>query len=109
VRRSDTTLTDEVKNALFSAQPGEVVGPFALQEGWYVGKVSQQMIDFLSPEEIDTLRQQHFLDWVEGQMDDPAVVTDYQNWIDDTPQDPLPQDVSPLLRDENFIRATPTP
>jgi hypothetical protein len=31
-------------------------------------------------------------------------VTDYQNWIDDTPQDPLPQDVSPLLRDENFIR-----
>jgi hypothetical protein len=62
------------------------------------------MIDFLSPEQIDKLRQQHYLDWVEGQMDDPAVVTDYQNWIDDTPQDPLPQDVSPLLRDENFIR-----
>lgn len=104
VRRSDSALTDEIKTALFSAQPGEVVGPFALNEGWYVGKVSQQMIDILSPEEIDTLRQQHFLDWIEGQMDDPEVVKDYQNWVDDTPQDPLPQDVSPLLRDENFIR-----
>jgi hypothetical protein len=121
VRRGDSALTDEIITALFSAQPGEVVGPFPLQDGWYVGKVSQQMIDFLSPEQIDKLRQQHYLDWVEGQMDDPAVVTDYQNWIDDTPQDPLPQDVSPLLRDENFIRpanevqqalegtATPTP
>jgi hypothetical protein len=62
-----------------------------------------EVFDILSPQDIEALRKQYFLDWVEGQMDDTAYVQDLENWEDFIPEDPLPQDVSPLLRDENVI------
>ncbi len=109
LRWSDPNLTDEVLSAVFEANPGDVVGPFQITAGWYVGKVGEEVFDALSPKDIDALRKQYFLKWVEDKMDDPAYVTDYNNWIDYTPQEPLPQDVSPLLRDENIILPEGTP
>ncbi len=56
----------------------------------------------LNPEDIDALREDNFLNWIEGQMDDPAVVEDLFDWVVYTPQEPLPRDVSPLMSEENF-------
>lgn len=110
VRRSDASLTDAIKNAAFTAQPGDVIGPFAVPGGWYIGQIGQQMLDILTPQEISQMREQYFQNWLTSKMDDPTIVKDNQNWLDFTPQDPLPRDVSPLLRDENFILPpTPTP
>ncbi len=103
LRRSDDTLPDHVLETIFLASQGDVVGPMRIPEGWYVAKVGREVVDMLAPADIEELRQQHFLDWIEAQMDDPDLVEDYDNWVSHTPQEPLPQDVSPLLRDENVI------
>ena len=103
LRWSDPDLSSEVLEAIFLADLGGVVGPIAIPQGWYVARVIREVYDVLSPQDIEALRKQYFLDWVEAKMDDPEYVVDYDNWIEYTPQEPLPQDVSPLLRDENVI------
>lgn len=102
VRIGNQDLPSSVIDLIFSAAQGDVLGPIFIVDGWYVGKVGSQVVDVLNPEDIDALREDHFLTWVEGQMDDPAVVTDFVDWVPYTPQEPLPRDVSPLMRDENF-------
>ncbi len=113
LRWSDTGLSDDVLNAVFRGAEGEIVGPFEIEAGWYVGVVGQEVFDILQPADIDALRKEYFLNWIESRMDDPEYVQDYDNWVDFTPQEPLPQDVSPLLRTENFIlpetTGTPSP
>ena len=89
--------------ALRTAQKGDIIGPLSTARGWYVGVVGDPVFSALSPERLDQLREQYFLDWVEAKMDDPDYVKDFDNWYDFIPQEPLPQDVSPLLRDENVI------
>jgi hypothetical protein len=43
-------------------------------------------------------------------MDDTSYVEDFQNWEEYIPQEPIPQDVSPMLRDEYVtLPETPTP
>lgn len=109
VHWSDQNLTDDIRVALFEANPDTIIGPFPVSEGWYVARVINEVFDVLSPDDIQALRDQHFLDWVEAQLDDPEYVHDFQNWEPYIPQEPLPQDVSPLLRDENVILPEVTP
>lgn len=109
VRRFDPALPDAVLDAIFDAGADEVVGPFALPEGWYVARVGREVFEVPSPQEVDAMRERYFLDWVEGRMDDPSYTEDYENWFDYIPQEPLPQDVSPLLREENMILPTVPP
>ena len=96
-------------DAIFDAGADEVVGPFALPEGWYVARVGREVFEVPSPQEVDAMRERYFLDWVEGRMDDPSYTEDYENWFDYIPQEPLPQDVSPLLREENMHLPTVPP
>ncbi len=103
LRREDPNLPEDVLVAVFSAKPGEIVGPFELANGWYVAQIIGEKLETVSPSELDELKEQYFLNWVEAQMDDPKLVTDYDNWFEYIPEDPLPMDVSPLLHDENFI------
>jgi parvulin-like peptidyl-prolyl isomerase len=103
VRISDENTPQDVLDALFNAQPGEIIGPIATERGWYVALVGAPVVDALTPKEIDALKEQYFLKWVESKMDDPDYVEDFANWSAYIPQEPLPQDVSPLLRDENVI------
>ncbi len=103
VRAGDTALPEDVLNALLSASAGAIIGPMATEYGWYVAVIGEPVMDILSPDEISALKKRYFLDWVEALMDDPDYVEDLNNWHDYIPQEPLPQDVSPLLRDENVI------
>jgi hypothetical protein len=103
VRADDQTLPEDVVDALFNAEPGQIIGPLATSRGWYVAVVGAPVADMPLPTEISALKRRYFLDWVESLMDDPAYVEDLGNWRDHIPHDPLPQDVSPLLRDENVI------
>lgn len=103
LRWGEQGITDEIRQAIYRAAPGDVIGPLPTGQRWYVAQVGTEVHDVPSPEDVDALRQQHFLDWIEGRMTDPTYVVDYENWLPYTPQEPLPRDVSPLLRDENFI------
>ncbi len=109
VHWSDQNLTDDIRTALFEADPDTIIGPFPVSDGWYVARVINEVFDVLSPADIQALRDQHFLDWVEAKMDDTTYVQDFQNWEPYIPQEPLPQDVSPLLRTENVILPEVTP
>ncbi len=109
LRRSDPNLPDSLLQVIFNAQPGEIIGPVLIPQGFYVGRVGEQVIDVLSPQDIEKLREDYFLDWVEGRMDDPDYVEDYGDWLNYTPQEPLPRDVSPLMHDENFTLPEVTP
>jgi len=103
LRFSDESLGEDVMAAVRRAAENEVVGPLPTPGGWYVARVVRPVMDTLSPADLDAWREQYFLDWMERLMDDPAWVEDYDNWIAYTPQEPLPRDVSPLLRDEYVI------
>lgn len=96
-------LPASVIDAIFAAEPDTVVGPLPTSEGWYVAWVIGEKFDALSPSEIEAYRERYFLDWVESRMDDPLLVEDYDNWLDYTPVEPLPRDVSPLLTEEYII------
>lgn len=97
------TLGEDVIQAVATAEPGTVVGPIATDLGWWVGIVLEPVIDQLAPTDIDALREQHFLNWIEERMDDPDYVEDYDNWFEHVPQEPLPRDVSPVLVEENVV------
>lgn len=109
LRRGDPNLPDSLLRVIFNAKPGEIVGPVLIPQGFYVGRVGEQVVDVLSPQDIEKLREDYFLSWVEERMDDPDYVEDYGDWVDYTPQEPLPRDVSPLMRDENFTLPEVTP
>lgn len=104
IRRADRTLPPAVLDAIFGAAPDSVIGPFPIEQGWYVARVVGEKLEAMSPVEIDALRRQYFLDWVEARMDDPAYTVDFDNWIGAIPQDPLPRDVSPLFAEEHITR-----
>lgn len=113
LRYNDQNLPEALLEQIFTADEGDIIGPAHIAQGWYVGKVGPEAIDALSPDEIEDVRERHFLDWVEAQMDNPDIVEDFDNWINFTPEEPLPLDVSPLFHDDNFIlpepEATPQP
>lgn len=103
LRWSDTTAPTAVKEAVFNAAPDTVVGPIPTEQGWYVAVVGDEVFDVPLPSELEEMRKQYYLDWVESRMDDPEYVVEYDNWFDHIPQEPLPRDVSPLFHDENII------
>jgi len=106
LRWSDQNVDVDVLEAVFRAEAGDVIGPIATGQGFYVARVGDEVFDVLSPADIQALREQYFLDWVEARMDDADYVVNvvefdaYEAYV---PQAPLPQDVSPLLRSENII------
>jgi hypothetical protein len=100
LRRSDPNVSADVSEAVYAASPGEIVGPLLTSQGWYVALVGNEVFDVLSPQDVEAVREQYFLDWVEAQMDDAEYVEDYDNWFDYIPQEPLPRDVSPWLQEE---------
>jgi hypothetical protein len=103
--QNGTSLPPEVVARVMAADSGDIVGPVETAQGWYVARVGNEVFEVLSPKEVEELRKRYFLDWIEAQMDDADYVQDLDNWFDHIPQDPLPQDVSLLLRDENVTRA----
>lgn len=103
LRRSDPNVPDDVLTAVYAAEPGAIVGPMLTAQGWYVAVVGNQVFDVMTPEDVEAAREDYFLDWVEGQMDDPEYVEDYGNWFDSIPQEPLPRDVSPYFQEEYMV------
>ncbi len=102
IRRGDENLPADVIDAIFAASEGEVVGPIATQGGWFVAVVLDIELDILSPGDIEAIRSEYFRQWILERLDNPEYTVDYENWREFTPADPLPRDVSPMMRDEFF-------
>jgi parvulin-like peptidyl-prolyl isomerase len=106
VTRGTEGFPETVIDAIFDAEIGDVVGPFPITEGWYVAVVLEEELDILEPADIAQIEEDFYVDWINAQVDDPELVTTDELWRDFVPTDPLPQDVSPMMRSENFIVPT---
>ncbi len=102
IRRGDTDLPLEIVDAIFDAEENSVVGPIETSNGWYVARVMDSELITLEPDEISALRNEFFRQWIVERLDDPDYTVVYDNWQEYVPTDPLPQDLSPLMRDEFF-------
>lgn len=102
IKRSEENLPDDIIDAIFAAEEGEVIGPFATEQGWYVARILDTELDTLEPADIQALRDEFFRQWIVERLDDPDYTTEYDNWQQFVPTDPLPQDLSPMMRDEFF-------
>ncbi len=104
VTRGTPDLPNDVINAIFEANIGDVVGPIATDSGWYVAVVINQELDILQPGDIQKARDDYFRQWILERLDNPDLVKIYEdNWKPFIPTDPLPQDVSPFMRNEFFV------
>ncbi|MCB9436462.1 MAG: peptidyl-prolyl cis-trans isomerase [Anaerolineales bacterium] len=99
VSRSDD-LPEDILNAIFAANEGDVIGPFATDSGWYVARIGGVELDIASPSDLDAARKEFVRLWIVEKLDDPTYTVNYENWMEFVPTDPLPQDVSPMMRDE---------
>jgi hypothetical protein len=107
VRRRDADASEQglpadIVDAVFDASAGDVIGPFATDAGWYVARIIDLDLDFLQADDVGAARTEFFRQWIISRLDDPTYTVDYENWMDFIPTDPLPKDVSPLMRDEAF-------
>ncbi|MCI0708921.1 MAG: peptidyl-prolyl cis-trans isomerase [Chloroflexi bacterium] len=103
IARDTEGLPDGVKEAVFDAEEGDIIGPLPTAGGWYVGKVISFRLDLPQPADVEALRNEYFRNWIVERLDDPDYTTEFEGWRDFIPAFPLPADVSPLLRTENFV------
>ncbi|GIK62327.1 MAG: hypothetical protein BroJett018_01210 [Chloroflexota bacterium] len=109
IQRDTEGLNEELINAVFEATPGMVIGPFPSSAGWYVANILDRKLDIPNPGDLQAVKDEYFRQWILAKMDDPEYTTllEKENGLelyrDFIPLDPLPQDVSPMMRDE-FVK-----
>lgn len=106
VTRGTEELPETVIDAIFDANIGDVIGPFPITGGWYIAVILDEELDILQPADIGAIQDDFYREWITERLDNPDIVTISDVWRDFVPSDPLPQDVSPLMRSENFIVPT---
>lgn len=102
VRRNAEGIPANIIEDMYDADVGDVVGPYPTDAGWYVAIILDEELDVFQPEDLDAMREDHYVNWINAQLEDPSFVTTDDMWRDFVPTDPLPRDVSPYMRDENF-------
>lgn len=107
VSRSDD-LPEDIINAIFAADEGDVIGPFATDLGWYVARINGVELDIASPDDLEAARKEFVRLWFVEKLEDPNYTVNNENWLEFVPTDPLPQDVSPMMRDE-FVKYPANP
>ncbi len=109
IKRDTEGLTEELINAIFEATPGTVIGPFPSAAGWYIANIVDRKLDIPNPGDLQAAKDEYFRQWILAKLDDPEYtsVPEQENGLElyrkFIPVDPLPQDVSPMMRDE-FIK-----
>src|SRR5262249_8663372 len=84
-------------------------GPIQTKSGFYLILVTDRRVNVPKPEDVDKLRNQAFNDWQAQKASSSYVSALSDVWKTAIPGDPLPRDVSPLMREENFGLPTPNP
>lgn len=102
VKRSEEGLPEAIIESIFAAEEGDVIGPFATDSGWYVARIGGVELDIARPSDLEANRKEFLRLWIVERLEDPNYTTNYENWHDFIPTDPLPRDVSPMMRDEFF-------
>jgi parvulin-like peptidyl-prolyl isomerase len=95
------SLGDAVAQAINGKENG-LYGPIATGRGFEVIQVDDRKVNLPKPEEIDRTESQTFSAWQSDKVNSSYVAALNDVWQKAIPADPLPRDVSPLMREENF-------
>ncbi len=103
------TLPSDVAQTLKQTNPTGLIGPFSTPQGFMLLSVDDHRVNVPKPEDVDNAESQAYVDWQSKQASSKLVVALSEAWKDAIPTDPLPRDVSPIMREENFGLPTPLP
>lgn len=62
------SLEPDIATAIFSAQPGELVGPIKTEQGYHLFRVEEFIAAQLTPEVSNKIMQNLFEDWLESEL-----------------------------------------
>lgn len=103
------TLAPEVSRAVQSSKSNGLIGPIATSKGFEVIFIDDHKIKVPQPADLDQAKSIAFNTWQENKINSDFVMPLSDVWKNAIPADPLPRDVSPLMREENFGLPTPGP
>lgn len=79
IHYTDPQVPDPIRQVLFNAKPGDVVGPVKLANGWYLFKVdalTTRSYEEVKDQIYEELRQQRFQNWFNAQRDGFKITVD---------------------------------
>jgi parvulin-like peptidyl-prolyl isomerase len=103
------SLPDEVAQAIQATDKNGLLGPIATKQGFEVVLVEDRKTNIPKPADIDEAYSRAFNVWQSNKASSGYVVVLSDIWQKVIPADPLPRDVSPLMREENFGLPTAQP
>jgi parvulin-like peptidyl-prolyl isomerase len=103
------SLPDAVAQAIQATDKNGLLGPIATQQGYEVVLVENRTTNIPKPADIDEAYSRAFNVWQSNKASSGYVIVLSDIWQKAIPADPLPRDVSPLMREENFGLPTVQP
>jgi parvulin-like peptidyl-prolyl isomerase len=103
------TLAPEIAQKLKSSDISGLIGPFNTAQGFEILSVDDRRVNVPGPGDLEKAEDQAYVDWQSKKASSSFVATLSDAWKNAIPTDPLPRDVSPLMREENFGLPTPRP
>jgi hypothetical protein len=103
------TLPDEVANAIQASSGYGLLGPIATKQGFEIIQYEDRKTNVPNLEQVGAAQTRAYNTWLSAKASSNDVVTLNQIWQQAIPADPLPRDVSPLMREERFGLQTAQP
>jgi parvulin-like peptidyl-prolyl isomerase len=103
------TLPDEVANAIQASSGYGLLGPIATKQGFEIIQYEDRKTNVPNLEQVGAAQTRAYNTWLSAKASSNDVVTLNQIWQQAIPADPLPRDVSPLMREERFGLPTAQP
>jgi parvulin-like peptidyl-prolyl isomerase len=96
------TLSDEVASAIQASTGYGLIGPIATKQGFEVIHYEDRKTNVPNPEQVGAAQTRAYNTWLSARASSNFVVALNETWPQAIPADPLPRDVSPLMREERF-------
>ncbi len=103
------TLSANAAQAIRATADKGLFGPFATAQGFEIVLVEDRKVNVPKPGDISDAEQKAFTAWQTETASSNYVAALNDVWKKAIPADPLPRDVSPLMREENFGLPTVAP
>jgi parvulin-like peptidyl-prolyl isomerase len=102
-------LSDAAAEAIRTSSDYGLFGPFSAAQGFEIVLVEDRKLEMPKPGDISDAEAKAFAAWQTERASSNYVAALNDVWKKAIPADPLPRDVSPLMREENFGLPTVAP
>ncbi len=103
------SLPDQVVQAVMASTGNSLLGPIATRDGVEIIQIEDRKVNVPKPGDIADAETKAFTAWQTDRASSNEVAALSDVWKQAIPGDPLPRDVSPLMREENLGLPTVQP